>query len=84
MILYFVPVPERSIRREPFVLTFQTSRLTSGVACVTMVMPGVMAAGTGRAQDAALDEATPLARVVQRMRKRQFPLAVQCFRDGAG
>ena len=47
MILYFVPVPERSIRREPFVLTFQTSRLTSGVACVTMVMPGVMAAGTG-------------------------------------
>ena len=35
------------MRREPFVLTFQTSRLTSGVACVIMVMPGVMAAGTG-------------------------------------
>ena len=35
------------MRREPFVLTFHISRLTSGVACVTMVMPGVMAAGTG-------------------------------------
>ena len=47
MILCRVPVPERSIRREPFVLTFQTSRLTAGVACVIMVMPGVMEAGTG-------------------------------------
>ena len=32
----------------------------------------------------ALDEATPLARVVQWMRKRQLPFAVECLCDGAG
>lgn len=35
--------------------------------------------GHGRAEDIALDEPFPLARIVQRMFQRQFPLAVQCF-----
>ena len=38
MILYFVPVPERSMSLLPLVLTFQISRLTSGAAYVMMVM----------------------------------------------
>ena len=35
-------------------------------------------------QDISLDEPFPLARLVQRMFTRQFPLAIEGLRDGAG